>query len=107
MPDPAHTPSSNGCGPECIPVDDNPTGCDDTSFLDACNGHDICYDTCGNDRWTCDQQFYSDMLAVCNQSQCTFDCYDDAFNYYKGVRNLGLIPYRSAQVNACACCDCF
>ena len=56
--DPSTSPSPNGCGPEGGPaVPDNPTGCDDTSFLDACNAHDICYGTCGNSKDSCDSVF--------------------------------------------------
>ena len=107
VPDPDYTPSPNGCGPEGGPsVPDNPTGCSDTSFLGACNAHDICYGTCNSSRAVCDNDFLNAMLEVCMWSSCAYRCSQFAYAYYGTVNNWGQAAYESAQVNACACCDC-
>ena len=107
MDDPDHTPTPNGCGPEGGPsVPDNPTGCEDTSFLDACNAHDTCYGTCGNSRAGCDSNFLDDMLEVCMGSSCAYACSQAAYAYYGAVNNWGPSAWESAQVSACSCCDC-
>lgn len=105
--DPDYTPSPNGCGSAGgPPVPDNPTGCSDTSFLDACNAHDTCYGTCGNNKDICDSGFLDAMLAVCMESSCAYACSEAAYGYYDAVHNYGSSAYESAQVEACACCDC-
>jgi hypothetical protein len=104
--DPDHTPTANGCGPENLPVDDNPTGCQDTSFLDACNAHDLCYGYCGSDRYSCDDAFWNAMKAVCEESTCALECFNHANEYYGVVHNWGEGSWENAQVESCVCCDC-
>ena len=113
--DPDHTPTPNGCGPEGGPsVPDNPTGCEDTSFLGACNEHDECYGTCGSNKSTCDDVFLGEvygetctgMLCICSESSCAPACFEFADLYYGAVGGWGESAWKSAQVSACACCDC-
>ncbi len=112
--DPDASPQPNGCGPEGWGemVPDNPTGCEDTSFLAACNEHDICYGTCGSSKDGCDSAFLgeveplSGMLGVCVQSSCAVRCSENVYLYYGAVHNYGESAYESAQIDACACCDC-
>ncbi len=93
-------------------VPDNPTGCEDTSFLDSCNEHDSCYGTCGSNKDTCDSNHLGNvdpptgMLGICVQSSCAPACFFYAQAYYSAVHNYGDPAYESAQVSACACCDC-
>jgi len=66
VPDPSWTPVPNGCS---SPFGNNPTGCTNTSFLNACNNHDICYQTCGGTggwgKYNCDTSFGAEMYSVC------------------------------------------
>jgi hypothetical protein len=95
----------NGCGPCGGPsVPDNPTGCSDTSFLDACNGHDSCYGGCGNDKSVCDSNFQTAMLIVCGESatpECRPTCVNNAILYYDAVKYLGGSAYQAAQNCSC------
>lgn len=44
----------------------NPTGYATSSFKQACNGHDVCYQTCNNnDQLFCDTKLKNDSIAVC------------------------------------------
>jgi hypothetical protein len=107
VPDPSYTPTSNGCGPDGGPqIPNNPTGCGDTSFLEPCNAHDICYGTCGSNKDSCDHAFLDAMLEICSGSSCAYSCSQYANTYYGAVHNYGETAYESAQLAACACCDC-
>jgi len=116
--DPDTEPQPNGCSvppiicvlPDC----DNPAGCEDTSFLGACNEHDECYQTCNSNRDSCDNDFlgevYGDtctgMLCICANSSCAPKCSEFAYAYYGAVHNYGEPYWEDDQVDACACCDC-
>jgi hypothetical protein len=64
-----------------------------------CNKHDVCYQTVGSSRSTCDSNFYGDMRAVCAKAYPTISqpalhpvytseqksCYTWAKRYYDGV----------------------
>ncbi len=85
----------------------NPAGCEDTSFLAACNAHDECYQTCESNKESCDGTFYSNMLEdVCLGSPCIGVCSRSASTYYNAVFGaLGLIAWKADQVLYCVCCD--
>jgi hypothetical protein len=113
-----HTPSANGC----TGVPENPNQCG-PAFTPACNNHDICFDTCRNPKATCDGNFRTDLIALCNtippdrtttvlvgegmpvEINCRADCLGNA-STYAGV--VGAMPafafYNPAQKNACQCC---
>jgi hypothetical protein len=40
----------------------------------ACNVHDLCYQTCGSERATCDNQIADGMIAVCTKAYPSPDC---------------------------------
>ena len=107
---------TNGCSNPMPWLDaDNPAGCtgegNDTSFLDACNDHDICYGTCNSFFSICNGDFGDDMDAVCealddHESECYDDCVWWADKYEWAVDTYGASYYNSAQVDACVCNDC-
>ena len=107
--DPDWTPNPNGCS---SPFGDNPAGglCGETSsFLNACNAHDTCYQTCGSSRISeCDAQFSSDLAAVCEpfSGDCEYLCDYWAENYAGAVILWGEAAWEDGQVNSCACCNC-
>jgi hypothetical protein len=55
-----HIPSSNGCGTAGFQVDP------EFGFSPCCDEHDMCYDTCGSDRDTCDKKFEKCLKATCD-----------------------------------------
>lgn len=78
-----------------------------------CNKHDICYQTVGSSRSTCDDVFLEDMRAVCNKAYPLqtssylllhpkykaeqSKCYNKATLYYDAVRVAGLARFNKRQ----------
>lgn len=78
-----------------------------------CNEHDICYQTVGTSRDTCDSDFLADMRAVCKSAyppqtlaylllHPIYDseqkkCYNKASNYYNAVRAFGQSKFDKRQ----------
>jgi len=92
----------NGCGPcDGPPVPNNPTGCEDTSFLAACNAHDNCYADCGINKYFCDTDFYNTMTGICNSSSCKISCLAYALAYYEVVFWGGDSAFQAAQNCSC------
>lgn len=54
-----HVPKSNGCGSLSVFFDDsdNSPVFVEKEFTECCDGHDICYDTCQEDKDMCDIRF--------------------------------------------------
>ncbi len=120
VPHPGHVPSFNGCGPEngfakyLIPNRIGPLR--NVNFTQACNNHDICYDTCNSDKSVCDANFFNDLSAACAaaypgnswyQSYMRTVCINvDARIYYLAVSQTptGREAYADAQKGACDCC---
>jgi hypothetical protein len=119
VPHAGHVPEFNGCGPangflsRIIPNKIGPFR--NVDLTQACNNHDICYDTCNSVKSTCDQNFLADLKAACAtaypgqgpldrymRAGCTFD----AYIYYAAVSQTptGVDAYESAQKGACDCC---
>ncbi len=100
-------PKANGCGPEGGPkVPDAPAGAD---FKHACDGHDICYATCRQDKGACDRVFHSQMRAECRLEfgigPSRLRCYQAADIYYTAVSKAGADAYDKAQKQGCnRCC---
>jgi RHS repeat-associated protein len=130
---PNNKPSSNGCGTDGWKgklVPERPFWMID--FASACNKHDICYGTCGNDKGTCDREFLGDMQLACELeygvNEIVFPGYGAADQllenmrkldprvirhktcmklaqaYYTAVSAAGAGPYKDAQTQACKCC---
>jgi hypothetical protein len=78
-----------------------------------CNKHDICYQTVGSSRTTCDDKFYADLRAVCKKAYPTetaaymllhpgykaeqSKCYEKAKLYYDAVRAAGAARFNRRQ----------
>lgn len=52
----------NGCGPKGMQVQEN------FGLYKCCNGHDLCYSTCGTTKDYCEKVFKSCMSDVCKKS---------------------------------------
>ena len=119
VPNPAHIPASNGCGGAGLLgalIPEKPWG---AIFSDACNKHDICYDTCNSDRSNCDREFKEDLRVACYlkyvpmvwpereltviESLNLKICLETAAIYVNAVTKKGESYYYSAQDNACIC----
>ena len=102
VPDPNREPTPNGCGPSNFPLT---TPSD--SFLECCNEHDICYETCGNSKIQCDLDFYECMFCSCD---ATYDdyyeqsvCEELACSYFQAVDQFGCSSFEAGQEQACIC----
>lgn len=67
-----------------------------------CNQHDLCYETCGIDRATCDNEFRSDMLRACRSSA---PCEFAAERFARAVILAGDRAFRREQQEHCLCSD--
>ena len=116
--DGAEVPPADGCSvpkwaEKLLPGSkDNPTGF--SSFLEACNYHDICYSNCNKDKDTCDNEFYTKMLVACLNSVLTIKdrkkrekmhkgCRKWAEIYYEAVSTGGTSSYKNRQNLNCEC----
>lgn len=100
-------------------VPDAPGGFD---FGSACQNHDDCYGTCGENKGRCDAKFLADMMAVCKRAPppyeslcfseythtyypCTISpqaqCESYAQTYYAAVSSFGQGPFDRAQDECC------
>ncbi|KAH3862885.1 group XIIB secretory phospholipase A2-like protein [Dreissena polymorpha] len=100
----SHKPTSNGCGTVGIQVD----VASFPGFSSCCNAHDICYDTCNNQRKTCDQEFQECLVKSCrkldDKRKLPYqECKGMADIMYSGTVTLGCSSYLDAQENACTC----
>lgn len=106
VPYPDHIPSSNGCGSAGFDVPDFYGNAD---FSIACNGHDLCYDTCNSNKARCDREFLDGLRRACADAYAVDSrnyrrCSGAASVYHQGVRSGGGPAYEAAQANACICC---
>lgn len=99
-----HVPTYNGCGAEGSSVKP-PDSFGLWDFGPACNGHDICYGTCGSKKSKCDSDFLQNMLDVCSAYSylpiLQQSCEKLAFTYYSAVAIGGKGAFDSAQDDAC------
>lgn len=112
---PGHKPESNGCGAygleQFITADMLPV----TGFVDCCDVHDFCYETCGNDKDECDLKFKKCLYRKCSAMKeeggsaalkhklSVVGCKASAKILYTGTTAVGCKPYLDAQQSACIC----
>ncbi|XP_069705758.1 group XIIA secretory phospholipase A2 [Periplaneta americana] len=102
-----HWPSSNGCGSLGleIPTEQLPVG----EMTSCCNDHDICYDTCGQDKEQCDFDFKRCLYKICEKYEATAGatvtkgCKAAAKMLFTGTITLGCKSYLDCQAKACYC----
>jgi hypothetical protein len=73
-------------------------------FRQACDAHDICYDTRGNSKPYCDNKFHKDMQNVCKSKYGTWNpvrptCLSAAHVFWRSVASFGHNAYHEAQRN--------
>lgn len=109
VPNPDHVKSSNGCGSLNLIFDhtDNSPVRLDEKFIDCCNQHDFCYDTCQADKDQCDLDLKKCMYKVCKDKQRDFldekKCKATAKTAYLLVMAVGCQLYKDSQDEACQC----
>ncbi|GFG28802.1 hypothetical protein Cfor_01999 [Coptotermes formosanus] len=102
-----HKPSSDGCGSLGleIPAENLPVG----EMTDCCNAHDICYDTCGQDKEQCDFDFRRCLYKMCEKYEVAAGqtvgkgCKAAAKMLFTGTITLGCKSYIDSQKEACYC----
>ena len=101
-------PTYNGCGDESFKgnlVPNKPFG---FNFEPACNGHDLCYGTCGSSKDACDKEFLNNMLDMCSSYKYLPPLYSKcsalAVIYYEAVHKFGGTPFSDGQNDACKDC---
>ncbi|XP_019389666.1 PREDICTED: group XIIA secretory phospholipase A2 [Crocodylus porosus] len=80
------------------------------SMTKCCNQHDRCYDTCGNKKNECDEQFQYCLSKICREVQRTLGisesvqaCESTVQLVFDAVIHLGCKPYLDSQRAACMC----
>jgi hypothetical protein len=75
------------------------------NFKDGpCFNHDACYQTCGSDKSACDENFYKELIALCESKGNWLDrndCKSRAWTYYQIVKNAGDSAYSECQTYKC------
>jgi hypothetical protein len=99
-PKPGYSPLTNGCSAP-LGIGGGPY-----DFTSACDTHDICYGTCGADRYECDYDFWVDMRQICygasrrpgaSNIYSLVACTNLADAYYRAVATFGESYYQSGQ----------
>lgn len=80
------------------------------SMTRCCNQHDRCYDTCGNLKNDCDEQFQNCLSKICRDVQKTLGisesvqaCETTVALLFDAVIHLGCKPYMESQRASCIC----
>ncbi|KAJ3624583.1 hypothetical protein MTP99_018196 [Tenebrio molitor] len=103
-----HVPSADGCGSLGLKIDTDylPVG----EMKKCCDLHDICYDTCNNDKEVCDMEFKRCLYKYCDSYDKTVGgisivkaCKGAAKMLFTGTLTLGCKAYIDAQKKACYC----
>nr|KAF6500842.1 hypothetical protein HJG59_007881 [Molossus molossus] len=97
----------NGCGSPLFGVHLN-IGI--PSLTKCCNNHDRCYETCGESKNDCDEEFQYCLSKICREVQKTLGlaqhvqaCETAVELLFDSVLHLGCKPYLDSQRAACRC----
>lgn len=101
-------PMPNGCGPSGLLSFFANCPFNFVCFEEACNEHDICYATCGAERFICDVYFGALMLNICDgtfppDTEELQTCQTLAYIYFVLVFYFGEEFYSNAQIFYCSC----
>jgi hypothetical protein len=100
--DPAYRLRANGCGPEGLQVQE-PFG-----LHKCCNGHDVCYGTCGVHFEYCERKFDECMQRVCKLYESAApemfeQCNTQRITFAGMTTMLGNRFFLNSQRDACQC----
>lgn len=91
------TRQGNGCGPVYLNIDEFLRNIGEEIFIECCNEHDQCYDTCGKKQFKCDTLFLYCMIEACQQLIDNSRCRTDARLLFWLVVFAGQTAYQQAQ----------
>uniref|UniRef100_A0A2K6GJR9 Group XIIA secretory phospholipase A2 n=1 Tax=Propithecus coquereli TaxID=379532 RepID=A0A2K6GJR9_PROCO len=101
------SPPPNGCG---SPLSGVHLNIGIPSLTKCCNQHDRCYETCGQSKNDCDEEFQSCLSKICRDVQKTLGlaqhvqaCERTVDLLFDSVTHLGCKPYVDSQRAACRC----
>jgi RHS repeat-associated protein len=104
---PPNRPDGNPLGWGCGTASNDglvPDGFRSADFVPSCRKHDQCYETCGNSKQKCDNDFLKDLLAACSRSGNQAGCRWAARRYYGAMQtDTSRKAYEAAQKEA-GCC---
>ncbi|XP_042312619.1 group XIIB secretory phospholipase A2-like protein isoform X2 [Sceloporus undulatus] len=76
----------------------------------CCNQLDVCYDTCGANKYRCDAKFRWCLQSICSDLKRSLGfvskveaCESVADTVFRTVRTLGCRPFMNSQRSACIC----
>ncbi|XP_020638814.1 group XIIB secretory phospholipase A2-like protein isoform X2 [Pogona vitticeps] len=76
----------------------------------CCNQLDICYDTCGANKYRCDAKFRWCLQSICSDLKRSLGfvskveaCESIADTVFRTVKTLGCRPFMNSQRSACIC----
>ncbi|XP_029031247.1 group XIIB secretory phospholipase A2-like protein isoform X2 [Betta splendens] len=101
------TPEPNGCSSSLVGFQ---LDLGIPAMTHCCNQLDVCYDTCGSDKYSCDAAFRSCLHSICSNLKRSLGfvskvqaCESMADALYNTVWTLGCRPYMNGQRAACVC----
>ncbi|XP_062989050.1 group XIIB secretory phospholipase A2-like protein isoform X2 [Elgaria multicarinata webbii] len=78
----------------------------------CCNQLDVCYDTCGANKYRCDAKFRWCLQSICSDLKRSLGfvskveaCESIADTVFRTVRTLGCRPFMNSQRSACICSE--
>lgn len=105
---PGYVMEANGCGPigKDLLVPDKYGR---ATFTDACNIHDVCWQTCNKTQSDCDYEFYNNLVLACATAYPKATkkyemCRERASYYYTAVQDA-TDHWRATQQKSCDCCE--
>jgi hypothetical protein len=106
---PGNERKGNGCGEEGGRK--FPEFFGNASFLEGCNEHDICYETCDRSKFGCDFTLYTQLVEACQAAYpgpfnilARRACMEIASWYFGAVVVAGKDAFEKAQKKDCECC---
>ncbi|KAJ8359836.1 hypothetical protein SKAU_G00163610 [Synaphobranchus kaupii] len=105
------TPEPNGCSSSLLGFQ-VPESLDMgiPAMTKCCNQLDLCYDTCGSNKYRCDSKFRWCLHGICSDLKRSLGfvskveaCESVADTLYNTVWTLGCRPYMNSQRSACFC----
>ncbi|KAM9803954.1 group XIIB secretory phospholipase A2-like protein [Neosynchiropus ocellatus] len=97
----------NGCSSSLVGLQLDPGV---PAMTKCCNLLDVCYDTCGSNKYQCDSKFRSCLQDLCSDLKTSLGfmsnvqaCESMADALYNTVWTLGCRPYMNSQRAACVC----
>jgi hypothetical protein len=99
---PHYVPVGNGCGTDLIKLESKFRD----FFRECCDGHDMCYMTCGSSHKGCEDSFKSCLEESCYAHQEGAElqhCLAESKLYSAGTSGFGCSFFTNAQRDACVC----